>query len=481
MSFKKYPLMLLFMAPVVALQAQEKCDCEKNFKWVKETFEKNDAGFAYALEQKGQKAYQNHTAPYLLKVKNIKSRDNCAEVMNEWLKFFRKAHFNVSAQHSETQAVSRVADSSATWPVIKLQEETVRKALAQKQDPGFEGIWTTGPYTLAIQKQAQGYKGVVLSSTNAAWKPGMVKLEINADSTGAFYMGDFSANKISKTNKARLVSPNTLKLSNVFLKRTFPVLQETSKHELYTKMVMAYAPYLERISAKTLYMYIPSFDGGHKPLIDSLLIAFKSELMQTENLIIDIRNNGGGNDDSYENIIPYLYTNPIRTVGMEFYATPLNNKRMEEYLAIPGLPEQNRTEINMALAILNKNLGKFVSFNADRVSVEKLDTVLPFPKNVAVIINEKDGSTSEQFLLAAKQSKKTKLFGTTTMGVLDISNMYFVASPDNQFRLGYCLSKSYRIPDMAIDGKGIQPDYYLDQTIPDEEWVPHVQQVLEQL
>lgn len=163
------------MLPVVAVRAQEQCDCEKNFKWVKETFEKNDAGFAYALEQKGRKAYENHTAPYLLKVKNIKNRDNCAEVMNEWLQFFRKAHFSVSALHSETPVASSVVDRSATWPVIRLQEETLRKTLAQKQDPGFEGIWATGPYTLAIQKQAQGYKGVVLTSTNAAWKPGMVK------------------------------------------------------------------------------------------------------------------------------------------------------------------------------------------------------------------------------------------------------------------------------------------------------------------
>lgn len=480
MLFKKYPILLLFMAPAFALHAQEKCDCEKNFKWVKETFEKNDAGFAYALEQKGRKAYESHTAPYLLKVKNIRSRDNCAEVMNEWLGFFRRAHFRVIAQHNDTARTGDAAINSANWPVLGLQEEQLRKALAQKQDPGFEGIWTTGPYTIAIQKQVQGYKGVVLTSTNAAWKPGMVKLDINSDSTGAFYMGDFSANKIAKTNKARLISPNTLKLSNVFLKRTFPVLPETGKHESYTKMVMAYAPYLERISAKTLYMYIPSFEGEHKPLIDSLLTASKGLLAQTENLIIDIRNNGGGNDDSYENIIPYLYTNPIRIVGLEFYSTPLNNQRMEGYLSMQGLSEKSRKDVNEALAKLNSNLGKFVSLDPERVSVEKRDSVLPFPKNVAVIINGKDGSTSEQFLLAAKQSKKTKLFGATTMGVLDISNMHFVETPDKQFGLGYCLSKSYRIPDMAIDGKGIQPDYYLDKTIPDEEWVPYVQQVLEQ-
>ncbi|MOA67772.1 hypothetical protein D3C78_1950890 [compost metagenome] len=56
--------------------------------------------------------------------------------------------------------------------------------------------------------------------------------------------------------------------------------------------------------------------------------------------------------------------------------------------------------------------------------------------------------------------------------------MYFVESPCKEYRLGYARSKSYRIPDIAIDNKGIQPDYYIDQTIQDSQWVDHVSNVL---
>ena len=83
-------------------------------------------------------------------------------------------------------------------------------------------------------------------------------------------------------------------------------------------------------------------------------------------------------------------------------------------------------------------------------------------------------------MLAAKQSKKVKLFGTTTFGALDISNMNFVKSPCNEFELGYCLSKSFRIPNMAIDNKGIQPDYFLEDEIEEYNWVDYVTKILDQ-
>jgi len=63
---------------------------------------------------------------------------------------------------------------------------------------------------------------------------------------------------------------------------------------------------------------------------------------------------------------------------------------------------------------------------------------------------------------------------------LDISNMYFVDSPCGDLNLGYSLTRSMRIPDMAIDGKGIQPDFFIHKSVPAYKWIDFVEEILEE-
>jgi hypothetical protein len=464
---------IILLAPVYS-SAQTQCNCEENFNWVKKTFEENDAGFAYALEQKSREAYSVHNDTILKKIRKATTKSECADILHEWLLFFRKSHFSIFPVNDELAE----NNPNIPWQTIPITEEQLKKRLINNTSSTFEGIWKTGAYTIGIIKKDDSCKGMILTSSNKSWKPDQVKLIINKDSSGVFYMGNFSPQKF---DKAELIGKNTLKLDNLYLDRVYPEFHDNDTIELYAKEMSTGVPFIQKLSDKTILFRIPSFDDPQKQFIDSLIIENDKLLKTTENLIIDIRNNGGGSDISYEKIIPFLYTNPIRIAGMEFLSTPLNNKRMEGYLSIPDLSENDRKEINDILETLRNNQGKFVNLNnGENVSVQKLETVSLYPKNIAILINQNNGSTAEQFLLAARQSKKVKLFGTTTAGVLDISNMYFAESPDKQFRLGYCLSKSLRIPDMAIDGKGIMPDYHIDKSIPDEQWLYFVMNILEQ-
>lgn len=472
---KRVLFILLILLTPACLLAQKDCNCEGNFKWVKETFEKNDAGFDYALRQKGMAAYEAHNKAILAKIKKAKDKEQCAAVMREWLQFFRKAHHAIVPVYDGPASANAGYSAPEKMP---LTEEEVKQGIPNGATASLEGIWTTSSYKIGIVRKGDGYKGIILSSGNKAWEPGRVKLDITKDSSGTFYMGDFSPQTFSK---ATLIGKTVLQLGNIFLRRVYPAFRDDGAAELYAKEMSASAPFLQQLSDKTILLRIPTFEDYAKPAIDSVLKANDPLLKRTENLVIDIRGNGGGSDVSYYEILPLLYTNPIRSINTTFLSTPLNNSRMEGFLATPGLSDAEKQQLTEALKLLKDHPGEFVNLNKGQtVDVGKLDTIFPLPKNVAIIVDNANGSTSEEFLLAARQSKKVKLFGVTTAGVLDISNTYLVESPDKQFKLGYSISKSLRIPDLAIDGKGIIPDYYIDSSIPPAQWLNYVVGVLEQ-
>jgi hypothetical protein len=474
---KKF-LQLFTLLAAFSATAQE-CPCSENFAWAKKTFEENDAGFQYVIDQKGKEAYNQHNAIFADKVKTITTKEDCALVIYEWMKFFRGGHISANPVNNDPNAGNATAGTEThnDWEKYNITEKQFTKYLAKADPSSIEGIWKTTPYTIGIIKKDDGYVGFILDGGGTAWQKNQIKLRIkpNADKTG--YNGEFFMRnyQVYKFENARMIGANTLLFGRFLVQRVNPKVQDSQALKNYVALLSSDGPMVQQHSANTLVLRIPSFDGGYKKDIDSVLQANHDKIISTKNLVIDVRNNGGGSDGSYAKIMQYLYTNPIRIVTTQMYSTKLNNERMEGFLKEPGISEEEKAEITFSLKKLNDNLGKFVSLREQKVFEQTLDTVYPYPENVAILVNENNASTTEQFLLAAKQSTKTKLFGTTTAGMLDISNMHFVISPCGTLQLGYCLSKSYRIPHMAIDDKGLQPDYYLDSEIPNDEWVNYAE------
>ncbi len=479
-------LILLFLGISTFTYAQN-CNCESNFEWVKKTFEENDAGFQYVIDKKGLSSYNAHTFEFLNKIKDVKSDIECTQIIYQWLKFFRSEHISISINEQQTTPQTTNNLQSTTiknWETVKVDSKKFEKYINSKQEADLEGVWETSPYVIAVKKIDNYYKGFIVSAKGLDnWKPSDLKFSIGSDKkSGTFYLRNKSSQEIKNVE---LIGKNHLAINGIILKRVSPKLKNDIAIDTYFKSISSQKPFLEEINNTTLLLRIPSFDGSQKKYIDSILVANKQKIESKGNLILDLRNNGGGSDESYSGLIPYIYTNPIRTVRTEMYSTKLNNKRMldfyENYEKY-GIPEEEREYLKKAYDKLNDNLGKFVIIQGDGdgkiISEDTFDEILPNPKSVGIIINTGNGSTTEQFLLAAKQSKKVKLFGTTTAGVLDISNMYYVDSPCKEFKLGYSLSKSLRIPDMAIDDKGIQPDYYIDKSIPEYDWVNFVNGIL---
>ena len=444
--------------------------CESEFAWLKSTFENNDAGFQYSVEKKGQDLYSAHNSAILARVQSAKSEAQCHTVLSDWLTFFRKGHIGLALNTNGSEEAVRES------VVHDFDLSAFKQHLKSQRDETLEGIWQFSSYTVALKKEGNVHKAYIVESTNPSWKAGQVKFIVNdpEDNNTAkvtFFMGDHSARQI---NNMMFLGNNHVVLGNSFIvmSRQEPRQESSPEVTRYVRLLSAKAPLFKRISENTVLVRIPSFNHAFKKDIDALIAKHLDKILKTENLIIDIRGNGGGSDASYASLLPILYTNPIRTVGVEYLSTELNNSRMLGFLQNPHFSEEEKQWAKDGYDILQQHIGSYINIGED-VTVEKFDKIEPLPKSIGVFVDSSNGSTAEQFLLAAKQSKKVKLFGQTTAGVLDISNMYKTDSPSGAFTLHYSLTKSLRIPHMAIDGVGIQPDYYIDEEIPIYEWTSY--------
>jgi len=123
--------------------------------------------------------------------------------------------------------------------------------------------------------------------------------------------------------------------------------------------------------------------------------------------------------------------------------------------------EEGLKRIQFLVGAMKKNIGGFVThpyYENDNNLVQR-DTLYTMPRNVGIIINERNGSSAEQFLFAAKQSDKVTLFGNcNTAGVLDYSNITPNPFPSNNYQLWCPMTRSKRLPENPIDNIGIAPD-----------------------
>ena len=390
--------------------------------------------------------------------------------------FFRKKHIYIQ----NIKVVNDKNNITSTLPkeITQVQFDLYNSKLKSKQEK-LEGIWKTGDYTIGIYRigNKEKYIGYIIKANNN-WKQRQVKLEIYKDENNTFianyFMGDY---KVQQFNDVELVSRNFLKLGNIYLKRIKPLGELNKTVDRYINLIDAEKPILIEVSSNTLLLRIPSFNYSQKKYLDSLILKNHNKIINTENLIIDLRNNGGGAFKSTEKIIPYIYSNPIKIYGYNYLSSPYNNKLWEGFIENPNNSDEFKNYAKNRFKKLNANIGGFVEYystgfeNVKDSTYYALDTIYKNPKQIGILINENIGSSTEEFLFYAKQSKKVKLFGTKTYGVLDITDMHTIDFPSNIFRLYYCTAISIRLPELPIDEYGIQPDYFYGKTIKPYEWI----------
>ncbi|WP_343673467.1 S41 family peptidase [Chitinophaga sp.] len=233
---------------------------------------------------------------------------------------------------------------------------------------------------------------------------------------------------------------------------------------------LSLTPSFKILNDQTCLLTIPSARLEYKGIVDSLLVLHKDVLSKTGHFIIDVRENRGGSTLVFDNLIPYLYTQPIITEGAMVLATEENIRNLYEVTDYPNVSDSMKAVFKKEAVALRAHIGtEYQLWNNDTTT---MDQVFPYPKKVSLIINQNVGSSTEMFVLKARQSKKVKLFGTHTAGVVDYSDVVPYMMPCSLFAFGIPSSRTLRMPAEVIDNIGIAPNVEIPSGTTD--WVQYV-------
>lgn len=482
---------LLFFVPGIYGQY---CNCKESYQWLVNTISENDAGFQIVVDKKGVEDYKKHEAHYALKTDTISDVKACQVLLLEWLHYFRSGHINISV--NSDNSVMSASNKSITNEEIRLlyknepqvnitQKELIGLLEQKKNRNPIEGIWQYGNYSVGIledEKVKSKFNAFIIQADSIYWVPKQLKAIFYQAEDQISYTTDFYMLNHSKANhKARFLNSekSVLEIGSMYWTRSYPEHTFSRIDEVNLNFSKSHEPFVEQLSDNTVYLRIPSFEIQQKKNIENILEKYNQLISSTSNLIIDIRYGTGGAGASFENLIPLFYTTPIRHVGVEFYSTELNAKAFDNY----AKQFEDTARINGCIRIANRmrdNVGKFIPLWNLPYAIDSSHIKTPFPQKIGILCNKFNGSTDEQFLLTAKQSWKVKVFGKPTGGMLDISNINTVNSPDGKFSLRYGMSRSKRIPDFCIDEVGIQPDFFIDDAIHEYDWIEYVKTKLEE-
>lgn len=380
---------------------------------------------------------------------------SAASEIRALLGWFQDRHLGLSSSVMGTDMNdAEKAALKTQGPIIQISEDQARAAAdATLGSPA--GIWTTpdGVYRLALMPAADGaagWTGIVLSTQSATWARGQVKLTLSKDGESTWRMADHSERVSPATVQPDIM---TLPDAGIVLIRDYP---EPGVEK--DRLVPADEFFLRRLSPRTLWLRLPNFASESRETIEAILSENDALLRSTPNLVIDLRNNSGGNDSSYAKLMGYLYTRPIYAIGAEIRSSARNIAFYEALIDGGGLDAETRDYVVALVGKMKASDAAFVPQTDRDFIITTYPEVMPFPKRVA-IVGTGAGSSGDQFVMDARFSRKVTLMGGPTAGVIDYSNVAEAPLPNaSGYTLRWATSKSMRLPDEPIDNIGVLPD-----------------------
>lgn len=440
-------MLFFFLGISLAALAQERdvCGCALNLKEIITDIETNYSGYNHKTNTGKDTAYISIKKDAIDGASKTTTREGCFYTIAKYLNFFKDNHIIF-------------VDNKTTPKQVILND----KVLDKTQRDELSGIWRRVSDSLTVK---------IIKEDNALYKAYILKTSKSSNNIGNVHFAllgnddEFKIRKYSGWLTTDLLRGRRLNSLLIEPDSTWEKVEDGVEHKArQTKLgtsnnTLTYQP----INKDAYYLSIPAFNTNEKKF-DSLIVnKIIPEILdsKTKHLIIDLRNNTGGNG-SFLSLIRMIYDKPFAIAGDFIYATPT----MVGKYQISA--DAGSAYHKMMLPKLIANSGGFVQRDSLRA---KMSEIYDYPQKVSIIVNENCGSSTEYFLLIAKHSSKVKIFGRHTSGTLDYSELF---SSEKLPCAGYSYmrptSKAFYTDACPIDNKGIMPDVDLSN-YPDDEWI----------
>ncbi len=456
--------------------------CSRNFEETYEKVSRNYAGWGEkTASTKDKKRLENLTKETREKVSNVNEASECYFIITDWLSFFEDGHLfiNIPNPYQRPEPEEEKAKRASQVPSMAFKsEEQFINFLDKKKDlPEMVGIWETEDknYRLGITQTGSGaFSAFLLEKKDELWTAGKTKFTLKEsfkDNYAADYLYyDFT----SETKFARRVK-NYLVIDDIYrMKKVYPEPTELVSNEDILSRLPDYR--VEKIDDKTTLIKLPPFTMYEAAdYILDMVNKNRQLITMSENLIVDMRNNPGGDENAFAALYPYIADGPIVRKGGMFRATEENLVLLTHELeSIQSFPKYKRIlapKLNEVIAKMRNNMGQDVQ-GPDKVFQYVKAT--KYPQKVAILVNENTASTAESVTLEAKQSSKTIIMGTRTKGLADYIEVRDWGLPAFSWRLAMGMAKSSR--DKELDNKGIKPDVKVPKK--EVDWVSYAAEYL---
>lgn len=474
---KRVSILLVSLILIAAGRAQQ-CSCTQLLTALITKTETDYAGYIHKVKEQDSTQYVKLKAE-LKKRSAHTSFNECYDVLNGYVNFFKDGHlFVVEFPDPTEQQSDSLSKLVKTYPLAGNYEVLLNNK--KDRDP-IEGIWGDGFQQIAIVKISKNkFLGVVQKTSSPKWKPGMIKMEIRRTGDNRYDIvytrGDFASIHFSGE---RIYKRIMLPFGVYRFSKLFPADPENQ----YINPVDPQLPVIKPVDKNTLLLTIPSalIDGRY---LDSILLANEKRLFSTENLLIDIRGNTGGNNiwgSLYEiaNTIVYpekkdhveddflmlaseddaAYISNLR----RFYEQPKDSSAIKYYDAV--------------IDRIKKNKGSIIGFSFYRAGPDTARrTVYEYPRRIAIITDKGVASAAEAFIMEIKKtSSKVIVYGENTYGMIDYMNINTIpfGCPENKlYYFGYPTFFSKEIKTHPINPTGLKPDIYIPPQVMD--WIQWV-------